>query len=254
MLFRSVTTDNDALFAELPAVASDGTISFTPADGASGLANVSIRAHDDGGTANGGIDLSAPQVVEIAVATYAEELGKYNGLIQADAAGPRENARFGSIKATVGRKGALTAKLVVGGRKYSLKGAVALTGEATFGKTHTPTAPLKRAGATTLALALALDTVHGTDRLTGTISDGGAPFAAALANRALYTAKINPQPPLMNPPADLPGKYTVVFAAPPGTGSGAAPAGDGIGFLKVSKGGKARIAGTLADEIGRAHV
>ena len=62
-----VSTDNDSLFAALPAVASDGTLTFTPAANAFGSATVSVTAMDDGGTANGGVDTSATQTFTIKV-------------------------------------------------------------------------------------------------------------------------------------------------------------------------------------------
>src|SRR5262249_50959858 len=40
---------------------------FTPAANANGSATITLRAHDDGGTANGGNDTSAPQTVVINV-------------------------------------------------------------------------------------------------------------------------------------------------------------------------------------------
>ena len=36
-------------------------LTFTPTVGAEGTANVSVTLHDNGGTANGGVDTSAPQ-------------------------------------------------------------------------------------------------------------------------------------------------------------------------------------------------
>ena len=42
-----------------PAVAADGTLTYTPAADASGTATVTLRAVDDGGTADGGADMSA---------------------------------------------------------------------------------------------------------------------------------------------------------------------------------------------------
>jgi hypothetical protein len=56
----SVVNDNAALFAVAPDVAPDGTLTFTPADNANGAATVTVTAHDDGGTANGGSDTSVP--------------------------------------------------------------------------------------------------------------------------------------------------------------------------------------------------
>ena len=63
-----VANDNPALFASQPAVAPDGTLTYTPAVNANGLATVSVTAHDDGGTAAGGTDTSAPRTLTIAVA------------------------------------------------------------------------------------------------------------------------------------------------------------------------------------------
>jgi hypothetical protein len=64
-----VSTDNPSLFAPggQPFIASDGTLSFTPGVAASGTANVTVSAHDDGGTANGGVDSSVPVTFTITV-------------------------------------------------------------------------------------------------------------------------------------------------------------------------------------------
>ena len=63
----SVSSDNAALFAAQPAVAPDGTLTYTTAADANGVATVSVVAHDDGGTANGGSDTSVPQTFAITV-------------------------------------------------------------------------------------------------------------------------------------------------------------------------------------------
>jgi hypothetical protein len=62
-----VSSDDPQLFSVGPAVASDGTLTFTPAPNANGTAQVTVRAQDDGGTANGGSDTSAPQSFTIRV-------------------------------------------------------------------------------------------------------------------------------------------------------------------------------------------
>jgi hypothetical protein len=62
-----VTTSNDALFSVLPTVSPTGTLTYTPAANANGSATVTVRAQDDGGTANGGIDTSGPQSFTIDV-------------------------------------------------------------------------------------------------------------------------------------------------------------------------------------------
>src|SRR5205823_9785531 len=61
----TVTVDNPALFSVQPAVAPDGTLTYTPALLAVGIATVTVRAVDNGGTANGGIDTSPAQTFTI---------------------------------------------------------------------------------------------------------------------------------------------------------------------------------------------
>ena len=56
----TVTTSNDAFFTSLPAVSPAGTLQYT-AGAAVGSVTVYVTLHDDGGTANQGVDASAPQ-------------------------------------------------------------------------------------------------------------------------------------------------------------------------------------------------
>ncbi len=62
-----MTNDNNALFAAQPAVAADGTLTYTPAGDANGNATVTLVARDDGGVADGGQDASAPQTFTITI-------------------------------------------------------------------------------------------------------------------------------------------------------------------------------------------
>ncbi len=62
-----VTTNNDSFFSTLPMVAANGTLTFTPAPNANGLAVITVRIHDNGGSSNGGVDLSSPQTFNITV-------------------------------------------------------------------------------------------------------------------------------------------------------------------------------------------
>jgi hypothetical protein len=63
----SVSSDNPGLFSTQPAVAADGTLTYTPALNANGTATVTVAAVDTGGTANGGADTSAPQTFTITI-------------------------------------------------------------------------------------------------------------------------------------------------------------------------------------------
>ena len=64
-----VSNNNNSLFtlAGQPAVAANGTLSFTPAANANGSALVTVAIHDNGGTANGGVDTSTAQTFDITV-------------------------------------------------------------------------------------------------------------------------------------------------------------------------------------------
>jgi hypothetical protein len=62
-------TSNSGIFSTLPAVAANGTLTYTPVASVAvaTTANVSVQARDDGGTSNGGVDTSAAQVFTITV-------------------------------------------------------------------------------------------------------------------------------------------------------------------------------------------
>jgi hypothetical protein len=65
--FQVTADTNAALFSTPPAVDSTGTLTYTPAADANGTATITLVAKDDGGTANGGVDTSAPQTFVINV-------------------------------------------------------------------------------------------------------------------------------------------------------------------------------------------
>jgi len=64
-LIFMASNDNTTLFSVQPALSPTGVLSFTPALDAVGVATVTVRAQDDGGTANNGSDTSAPQTFTI---------------------------------------------------------------------------------------------------------------------------------------------------------------------------------------------
>ena len=65
----NATNDNNSLFSSQPSISSDGTLSYTPAVGPGGDATVTVTLADDGGTANGGVDTSAPQTFTVSITT-----------------------------------------------------------------------------------------------------------------------------------------------------------------------------------------
>ncbi len=62
-----LTTDNDSLFEALPAITDYGTLTYQPAANAFGMATITVRLVDNGGTDNGGQDTSAAQTFTITV-------------------------------------------------------------------------------------------------------------------------------------------------------------------------------------------
>lgn len=62
-----VSNNNSGLFSAQPAISANGTLTYTPALNASGTAIVSVQLHDNGGTANGGMDTSVVQTFLIVI-------------------------------------------------------------------------------------------------------------------------------------------------------------------------------------------
>ncbi len=65
--FQITGNTKPELFSVLPAMAANGTLTFTPALGQYGSATVTLRLHDNGGTALGGVDTSETQTFTIDV-------------------------------------------------------------------------------------------------------------------------------------------------------------------------------------------
>jgi hypothetical protein len=63
----TVSNNNSGLFTVQPTIAANGTLSYTPTLLAIGTATVTVRAVDNGGSANGGSDTSAPQTFTISI-------------------------------------------------------------------------------------------------------------------------------------------------------------------------------------------
>lgn len=62
-----IGNSSPGLFVAGPTVGGDGSVSFTSAPGAVGFATVTLQAMDDGGTANGGEDTSAPESFRLVI-------------------------------------------------------------------------------------------------------------------------------------------------------------------------------------------
>ena len=127
-------------------------------------------------------------------------------------------------------------------------------GSARFGRTHAINLVLNRKpphAAALPALLLSFQVDPELDQVTGSLTENGNAFAQFAADRAFYTAKHNPVPPLLPVPANILGKYTVLFPpeAAPNNGYTADqyPQGNGFARLTVAVNGMATITGKLAD-------
>ena len=89
-----VSSDNSSLFSAGPAIGPDGTLTYTPAPGASGVAHITVRLQDNGGTANGGVDTSVAQAftINVTVPQIPSLVGTYNGSLIIPAVGHYRNA------------------------------------------------------------------------------------------------------------------------------------------------------------------
>ncbi len=67
LTFNVTANTNSALFSVAPAVDASGTLTYTTAANANGSADITLTLSDNGGTANGGVDTSAPQTFTINV-------------------------------------------------------------------------------------------------------------------------------------------------------------------------------------------
>ena len=65
--FQVTNNTNPGLFSQQPTVFTNGLLTYSPAFNANGTADITIVLKDTGGTANGGVDTSAPQTFTITV-------------------------------------------------------------------------------------------------------------------------------------------------------------------------------------------
>jgi hypothetical protein len=160
------------------------------------------------------------------VQTFSDVKGSYAGLFS-DTNGVTP-ASAGYFTASTTAKGAISAKLVLGGRSYAFSGAFNSSGMAT-GK-------IARGALHSLNLRLQLDLAGG-NQITGSLSDSHW-TSQIVANRLLFDKT-------RNPAAQFVGNYTLNF---PGDAPGHdRPSGDGFGTVKIDAAGNVQFAGSLAD-------
>ena len=65
--FQVVHVANPGLFEVAPSIDANGTLRYATAPGADGVTTFTVQVSDDGGTANGGVDVSLPKVFTLAI-------------------------------------------------------------------------------------------------------------------------------------------------------------------------------------------
>jgi hypothetical protein len=154
---------------------------------------------------------------------FLDHKGVYNGLLST---GDAEHATSGIVKVAVGATGAVSAKVLLGSATYAVKGQLNGFGDATF--------TIARSKLPPLTLTLNLDLDGGSDRISGTLTDGS--FSATFdADRGLPTGSA---------PRDFAGRYTVSL---PGNSGSATPDGSGWAVLSITSKGVGSMIGRLAD-------
>ena len=133
-----VTNNNNALFSVQPAVSATGALTYTTASNANGTAVVSVKIHDDGGTANGGVDTSAIQTFNITV-TAVNDAPSFtagtNQTINEDAAAQTVSGWATAISAGAPDESGQTLNFIVTNNKnafFTVQPAVAANGTLTY--------------------------------------------------------------------------------------------------------------------------
>jgi len=110
-----VTNDRPDLFVQQPAVDAQGRLSCQPVAGVTGIATLSIMAQDTGGVALGGIDVAAPVVRTMTLATYTDaDLARESvATVGITASALQVSETAGAATLTVTRTGDLAGDLLV---------------------------------------------------------------------------------------------------------------------------------------------
>lgn len=82
--YTVTVADEGGLFASRPVFGPDGTVHFEPAPGKHGVATVTVVASDDGGTENGGVDVSLASTVMLKVFPLPVVTGVSPALVSSD--------------------------------------------------------------------------------------------------------------------------------------------------------------------------
>lgn len=255
-----ISNDRPDLFASAPTLLPSGVLTFT-AGPTPGRATLTIRAKDNGGVADGGVDESAPLVLNIRISSVLEAVGNYYARLEptANVVAP-DYRHFGSAKLTLGKGGALTGSVILSGKKFSLKGTVSDIGGIKIPDHHRTVLvrkPDPSIPSDPINVILTLTFNNGdTPSFKITIGPSNSvTMSECTATRPLYSKVALVPTTILDPLTDK-GKYAAALLAltAPNNGKSATeyPQGDGVGALTISKTGGVKLKGKLADGTGYA--
>ena len=155
LTFNVTNNTNPSLFSVGPTVSSAGALTFTPGANANGTATITLTLSDDGGTANGGVDISPAQTFVITVTPVNDAPSFTSGPDQTspDTAGARSVSGWATaISAGPANEAAQTASFAVTNNTnpalFSAAPAVSSIGTLTY------TSAVGVTGVATITLAL----------------------------------------------------------------------------------------------------
>ncbi|MEZ6090707.1 MAG: Ig-like domain-containing protein [Pirellulaceae bacterium] len=175
--FEIVGNTNPDLLASPPVITPSGTLVYSPAADQHGTTTISVRLRDDGGTENGGVDVSSVQTFDIVVAPAVNDPPTFNipSNINADAnAGPQSFSGFVS-------------DLSVGPTDESVQSIISLSVTANSNPEIFSSAPTINAAGDLLFTPLTV----GTATITVTaVDDGGTDFGGDDTTEQTFTITI----------------------------------------------------------------
>lgn len=230
---------NAALFSAAPAVAPNGTLSYTPAANANGTSTFTVTVRDSGGTANGGVDTSPPQTFTITVNAINDApsfTAGPNQTIDEDAGAQTINPWATAISAGPPDEAAQTLTFNVTGNTNAALFSAAPAVSATGVLTYTPAA-----------------NANGSASITLTLSDSGPGAPPPNANTSpaqtltITVNAVNDAPVNTVPGAQTTGDtIPLVFSTPNANAISVADVDAGTGLVRMSFATGAAANGTLS--------
>ena len=223
-----MSNSNAGLFTSQPAISTNGTLTFTPA-AKGGVATVTVRAKDNAGVANGGVDTSAAQTFTITVPPnpFVALGGAYAGLFFDTNA--LANDSSGYFRLTLATNGAFTGGIARAGSSNAFSGQ--------FSPAN-PTLSIVVSN-TPCVINMALDiSGNWTESISGTVSNTTSGWSANLLGFLNVNAG--------SFPAARAGEYLV--AIPGNTSASAGPPGASTLSFIVDTDGSVSVSGYLADD------